>query len=271
MFLEYIHGTTVEELSRAIGSESTFGTATQHKRLLDQMAKIQAEVATFTFNKIGSLYYSEETSRFSIGPDLETGRGPWDSASHYYQDLADVRLKRALKRLRNKPSFALPLLLSHLLSHRGAEPAGPFTLVNRDFGAHNILVDEDFNIVGIVDFDGVMALPIEAAAQYPVLSDLDIDPPSFPKSEDRPLAMERIERVMPFIQHYKQCLIRHEADMKNGSSPVSDLLESAAAFAYKGMIEYATPGSPIDTWHSWALDRLREYAVADEPSRSSIA
>ena len=37
---------------------------------------------------------------------------------------------------------------------------GPFRLVNRDFGAHNILVEDNYSIVGIVDFDSVAPILI---------------------------------------------------------------------------------------------------------------
>lgn len=62
---------------------------------------------------------------------------------------------------------------------------------------HNILVDSDFNTVGIVDFDAVMSLPMDAAAQYPVLSGLEPDPPSF--VYDKTAALRRIKRTRPHI------------------------------------------------------------------------
>ena len=51
-FSSNIHGTTAEGLqagiNRATNSWSgTYGTAEQHARFLEQMAKIQAEIATF--------------------------------------------------------------------------------------------------------------------------------------------------------------------------------------------------------------------------------
>jgi hypothetical protein len=83
---------------------------------------------------------------------------------------------RGSRKVRETPSFALPVLLNHLMGIHSQERTGPFRLFNRDFGAHNILVDNDFNIVGIIDFDGVVASPLEAAAQYPVLSAMGLDP-----------------------------------------------------------------------------------------------
>jgi hypothetical protein len=74
----------------------------------------------------------------------------------------------------------LPAILTLLRLHGGpAETTGPFRLTNRDFGAHNLLVDDDFDIVVVIDFDGVMAAPLAAVAQYPALSFLDPDPPGF--------------------------------------------------------------------------------------------
>ncbi|KAJ4304254.1 hypothetical protein N0V88_001867 [Collariella sp. IMI 366227] len=69
-------------------------------------------------------------------------------------------------------------------------PTGPFRLTNRDFEAHNTLVNSDFNIVGVIDFDGVIAAPLEVVAQYPVLSCLQIEPLGVVYTN--PVAVERV-------------------------------------------------------------------------------
>jgi hypothetical protein len=46
------------------------------------MAAMQVTLSLFTFNQIGSLYQDEQTSDFFIGPEVETGKGPWASATN---------------------------------------------------------------------------------------------------------------------------------------------------------------------------------------------
>lgn len=266
MFLEYIHGTTASDFRWEVDSgPGLYGTPEQHARFLDQLARIQAETATFTFDRIGSLCWSEETSSFFIDPDMETGKGPWASAAEYYRDYAGHLLERAAtsgpSSLMDRPSFALPLLLDHLLERHaaeatGGEAAGRFRLVNMDLGAHNTLVDAEFNIVGVVDFDAVVALPLDAAAQNPVLTGLAIEPPGF--RTERPAVRERIEQSRKHIQWYRECIAKHEASLGDGTSPLADRMDSTAALAYYGMRRYASHmGEWNATWYSWAMDVLR--------------
>jgi hypothetical protein len=264
MLLEYIHGTTAAELREIHGTApATYGTPEQDHKFRKQMAKIQAEVLSFTFPLIGSLYYSEDKSSFYIGPSLETGKGPWKTSTDYYRDLADHRLKnaaaRGVPRAKDSPAFALPVLLNHLMTIHSEEHTGPFRLINRDFGAHNILVDNDFNIVGVVDFDGVMAGPLEMAAQYPVLSCMTLEPPGVVQTNPHVLA--RIERTKPVLAGYKEWLGKYEAELGDGSAAVAGRLGSTSALVFLGLLRCAALSpSENEEWFTSALGMLREYA-----------
>ncbi|KAI2463405.1 kinase-like domain-containing protein [Annulohypoxylon bovei var. microspora] len=274
MLMEYIHGTTAAELQIIKDSEpAIYGSIEQDRKLRDQMAKIQAEVLSFKFQDIGSLYYSEDTSSFFIGPDVETGKGPWKLSTDYYYDLADNLLKntaaRCSEKAKNSPSFILPTLLNHLLGIHSEERAGPFRLVNADFGAHNILVDDDFNVVGIVDFDGVRAAPLEAAAQFPVLSCMGLEPPGH--VDPRPAVQERIKRSKPQIDRYKEFLIKHEAELGDGSAPVGHRLGSTSALIYKAFQNYSMLStSSYEKWFEFALKVTRDYADGLEASEGQV-
>jgi len=125
------------------------------------------------------------------------GKGPWTSAMDYYDDLANhvlrVCVADAVPEVQESSSFAVPMLFKHLISLYGYSIGRniPFGLTNRDFGAHNFLVNDEIEIIGVIDFDGVMAAPIELVAQYPRLTELDREPPGH--VETRPLVIERIE------------------------------------------------------------------------------
>jgi hypothetical protein len=92
----------------------------------------------------------------------------------YYTDLANHALQvcvaDAAPDVQTSCSFAIPILFKHLISLYGqnSSTGGPFSLTNRDFGAHNLLVNDDFEIIGVIDLDGVMAAPIEVVAQVKV-------------------------------------------------------------------------------------------------------
>ena len=53
----------------------------------------------------------------------------------------------------------------------------PFPLVHPDFGSYNILVDDQYNIQSIIDWDRVATLPIEFTGIFP--ADLVAFPDAF--------------------------------------------------------------------------------------------
>lgn len=163
ILMEYIHGSVASELRQAKSCAlQMFGTPEQDRNFRGQMAQIQATVASFRFLQTGSLYHNPNTDEFYIGPELQTGRRPWTSPTEYYEDLVAHLLKSASisDELKEKQSSMLSSTLSHLMRIHGKEKSGPFRLINRDFSAHNILVNDSFEILGVIDFDGVKTAPV---------------------------------------------------------------------------------------------------------------
>jgi aminoglycoside/choline kinase family phosphotransferase len=50
------------------------------------------------------------------------------------------------------------------LEGRHNNRGGPFSLKNRDFGVHNLLVNDGFETIGVIDLDGFMAAPTDVVA-----------------------------------------------------------------------------------------------------------
>ena len=96
-------------------------------------------------------------------------------------------------------------------------------------------MDDNFDIVGVIDFDGVIAAPLEVVAQYPVLSFLETEPPGFVPT--KPAMIERIRRTAPKLREYKELLAAAELGQQ-GSTVVADRLGSRSAGVYKGMAAY---------------------------------
>ncbi|KAI0531814.1 kinase-like domain-containing protein [Xylaria digitata] len=270
MLMEYVHGTMAyEQQFFKHCTPSTFGTLEQDQRFRQQMAKIQAQMLAFQFPKIGSLYYDEDTESFFIGPDMITGKGPWESSADYYRDLTDTLLKEMAARYHddaeNTRPFYLPVLLNHLMSIHGKQSNGLFSLVNRDFGTHNILVDNDFNILAVIDFDGIFAAPPEAGAQYPIFSGMRVDLPD--KAETNPYVLERIEQTKPKLIEYRELMMKYESEFMDGNVTTSSLLGSQAALIYQGFEECrGSLGTRDEKWHAAAIEMLREYAEAQGSS-----
>ncbi|KAF2454686.1 hypothetical protein BDY21DRAFT_416653 [Lineolata rhizophorae] len=267
ILMEYVNGTVATEL-REIKKCDTglFGTPDQDREFRRQMANIHVTMSSFTFDQIGSLYQDEQTSEFVIGPDIETGKGPWTSSMEYYADLANHALQvcasSAPDEVLTSCSFTIPILFKHLMSLYGhnCSVGGSFSLANRDFGAHNLLVDEDFKIVGVIDLGGVMAAPIEAVAQYPVLTVLNREPPGH--VETRPAAIDRIRRTEPRLKEYRDLVELAEARLgiSKGNTAIASLMLSEATSVFQGLLRYGSYQKFVnDKWMDAYLKLLREH------------
>ncbi|KAH6707915.1 hypothetical protein BKA61DRAFT_739162 [Leptodontidium sp. MPI-SDFR-AT-0119] len=258
ILMDYIDGTVATELRVARNCElGSFGTPSQDRKFREQMASIQVELSSFKFDRIGSLYQDEKTSDFFIGPETETGKGPWTSSMDYFADLASHALQVCVADaeldVQTSCSFAVPILFKHLISLYGQKSSwtGPSSLTNRDFGAHNLLVNDDFEISGVIDFDGVMAAPMEVR-----------EPPGH--VETRPLAIDRIKRTEPKLKEYKNFVEAAEARMggsMNGEASVANMMLSNATSVFQGLLRFASHQKFVnDKWMEANLRLLREHA-----------
>ena len=212
MIMAYINGTTAIKLSGRKGYPPfVFGTEEQDARLKQQMAHIQVDLARCRFDSIGSLRFNGITNEFFIGPEVVTGLGPWKFSFAYYNDIAEYALKSSASNdeLRSRHSFAVPLVFKDLVARFCSDDTGPFSLTNRAFGFHNVLVDENFAVIGVIRLDGIMAAPKEVVGQFPELSGLDPPAPGIPPSN--PLVLKREQKEKPLIESYA-ALLRGLAD-----------------------------------------------------------
>ena len=104
-----------------------------------------------------------------------------------------------------------------------------------------MLVDDDYNIIGFIDFDGVIAAPIELVAQLPLFSGLERPIPGFVETGE--FALKRIERTKHKVS---QCIefvrgANAEAEVTVGlaaAGGLPDAMVSDAASAVQGMNAY---------------------------------
>jgi len=91
--------------------------------------------------------------------------GPFRSAKEYYQAWSMSKQGRPECGSRPNPNFPKRVAqIAHLIS---SQNSGPFALFHTDFGNHNILVDDEYNIVGVIDWIDAHVLPMEFCAIYP--------------------------------------------------------------------------------------------------------
>jgi hypothetical protein len=262
MLISYMHGTIASDLWDAqdcgIG---TFGSPEQDRRFWSQMASYHAQLASLTFDKIGSLH--QDGANFTIGPEIETGEGPWDTPEQYYEALVRHRMKvantDAPSEVRESQTFSYPTKFMQLMESAEDRNTGPFGLANRDFGAHNVLVDNEFNIVGFIDFDGVMAAPSAVVAQLPVFMGMLRPVPGF--VETRELALKCLKETAHLLPRYvelvQEAVAEQEASTgKKDIRGFSDLLMSDAASIVQGLNDFGQHRSLANDRWSAAFDLL---------------
>lgn len=246
--MDYIHGNVASEMRLAKDCAlGLYGTPEQDWSFRREMAMIQAVLATFTFDQIGSLYQGPATEEFFVGPDIETDKRPWSNSSDYYADMAQhslqVCVNNAAPEVLTSASFTLPVIFTDLMEFCGGSdgnssngPAAPFCLTNRDLGPHNLLVDEEFHIVGVIDLDGIMAAPYEVAAQFPLFAGLDPEPPGH--FETKPMALERIKRTEPLIREYNGMVKEIEEGANSPGQKIWNIMLSNGARVVQGLSQY---------------------------------
>lgn len=160
--MEYIYGQPArDELANATPDQDAY--------FLKQMAYFQCKLAEIRFKKIGSIV--QITDGFVIGPDVETGAGPFEKETDYYEAVAKHRISRAkrLKLLEKGCSFNgadLFFIFLHVLRSNGdTKSRSDYGLANRDSGPHNYLVDDDFKVVALIDLDFVIAAPLHCVGR----------------------------------------------------------------------------------------------------------
>jgi Phosphotransferase enzyme family len=114
------------------------------------------------FNKIGSIFKNPEIGQYEIGPLPNGLGGPYSTATEYYRAWAAAN--------NSKPGATsdFPSRIETIASIISENDSGPFRLIHPDFGHNNIIVDDDFNILSVIDWEYSFVGPPELAARFPL-------------------------------------------------------------------------------------------------------
>jgi hypothetical protein len=272
IIMEYVDGNVASELRETKGCAlGLFGTVEQDRRFRQQMANIQVQLASCQFDQIGAIHEGMEDGKFVIGREIDTGRGPWSSASAYYADLVKHVLNTCVQDARPAISgFPLPIVFEYLIGIYGDSHNnhGPFSLTNRDYGAHNIIVNDEFEILAVIDFDGVIAAPVEIVAQYPLDAFMNVPPLGY--VSPKPAVIQRVKFEKPKLNEYKQLLKDAEKRLYGDKAEhlgFADSLLSTPASIYQGMMDYQLhSGSRNMVWMEIYSELLRRSLDMRRPS-----
>lgn len=177
------------------------------------------------FDSIGAIYRTS-SGEYDVGPIAGFG-GPFKTATEYYEAWAkSAKSNIGIKPEKNQPFPARLQTIARRISNYNL---GPFSVVHVDFGNYNILVDDEYNIRSIIDWDCAAVLPIEFAAVYP--ADLHTLPEIYwigsPMDNDQRREEERDEKVIR--ERYIE-FIEAEEEKRGFKKRLSHELEGMNAF-----------------------------------------
>ena len=194
MLIEGCYGNSLQDVDHSIynlpvsftllhlvyrNSSNSLKVSTQ-EHIFTQWTSFQAELAAFTFPQIGSIsQFSTDTGPIigaiaSSSIDGLLTAGPFHSGWDYFVAVAEGLVAHALQVKRSDTEssrFATlgPLVFRNIV--RDTEifksSKGPFHFNHMDMGMQNILIDDDFNFVAVIDWELAQSAPWEVN-HYPM-------------------------------------------------------------------------------------------------------
>jgi hypothetical protein len=99
------------------------------------------------------------SGKYEIGPLANGLGGPFDTATEYYQAWATKHLYVS------SATSDLPVRIHELAPFISRSDRGPFRILHPDFAVHNVIVDEGYNILSVIDWEFAYVGPCELATQ----------------------------------------------------------------------------------------------------------
>ncbi|KAJ2892886.1 hypothetical protein MKZ38_009264 [Zalerion maritima] len=191
MLLEGFYGNT---LHNVVSDMCNLSVATQ-EYIITQWTMAQAELATLAYPRIGSISSVSKTGepvidRLATAPaEGFRDEGPFPSATEYFAAvgdaaisrlyLSDTDLKGSSMSFTRLGTFIFRDIVHNTASFEDSETDGRFPLNHMDLGTQNILVDECFNFLAIIDWEFAQTAPWQVnhyPMPFPLLgSDTEIE------------------------------------------------------------------------------------------------
>ena len=209
--MEFVEGNTAEELSRNFPGDHDGIPEKFQDKFWRQIAWVMIQLASVRVLKIGSLYRDiANRDAFTVGPLVETGSGPYDSVAHFYDDyplaldtslrinhMEEVEGQGALLRYFKELAKSFPQATTSRTGNDRGELGG-FGLLNGDLGPNNVLVDHEFKVLAVIDWDDVLSVPDTALYRIPAFMGIDLGIPGR-FSKTNPASMKRLQLCRRFV------------------------------------------------------------------------
>ncbi|CAG9993120.1 unnamed protein product [Clonostachys byssicola] len=140
-------------------------------KVASQFAEILFQLENLSFDTLGRISCGQncDQSPEIIPVDPDACRQPSTSLEWFYNERQRKNKLAMAQHVGDKQWISACWILKAAISHIISEDRvyGPFPLCHPDLHYGNILFDEDYNITGIIDWDGAQTVPLERLAVSP--------------------------------------------------------------------------------------------------------
>ncbi|CAG8897234.1 unnamed protein product [Penicillium egyptiacum] len=169
-----------------VGIDLGMEVPSSHKSyVIARMAEIQVELSRIQLPKIGTILHRNDDGSFEQGPIPGIG-GPFETAAEFFKAwAAKIEFGLSKDRLREVAGSLADELSSSASSFRSSvgtsaeslsvRNRGPFPLYHGDFGHSNMIFDDEYKLLGVIDWEAAFAGPWEISGEFPLT--LSIVPP----------------------------------------------------------------------------------------------
>ncbi|KAJ5544074.1 hypothetical protein N7494_005353 [Penicillium frequentans] len=188
-----------------------------------KMAEIQINLSRVRLPKIGTILRLNEDGSFEQGPIPGIG-GPFETATEFFQawavkvefGISEAKLREAAGSLADELSISASSFMSSVATLAGkisVQDNGPFPLCHGDFGHNNMIFDDNYKLLGVIDWEAAYAGPWEMFGEFPL--SLSIIPPDmdatwnydengFPKDAE---SVQRLDYVTAVIEKEEEMCV----------------------------------------------------------------
>ncbi|KAF8816734.1 hypothetical protein BYT27DRAFT_7237737 [Phlegmacium glaucopus] len=189
ILMECLPGRALDLQDTEEDDEQYVQTSVAAEMVFQQLAAFIMQLASLQFDKIGTLQEQPVGSgTFSIAEYFDSGivypeergkiyeassiKGPFSTVSEYHSALLSLNHNFALADPEDEDGdYLRSVQQCRLLQPKLSLPQyenGPFVVNHDDLSSSNILVDDDYNITGVLDFPGTI-VPLPSLCVYPII------------------------------------------------------------------------------------------------------
>lgn len=230
IIMSFINGTPLNDLwwGHKLGQHTKEQNEQYRLRALKGVAAAMKQLGQFSFSKGGFLEFDDEGKPCDVGPmrlfdhydvihRIKTGdydnRDPWFVEAGPFDEPED-QYKATLFLHEDTPEYeGEKKLLSELISCITENSGDMFDLAHPDFAVQNVIVSEEGELRGIIDWDGVAAVPMSIGSRaYPMWLRRDWDFHWYEYNEDEEARHACWEDSPAQLKEYRRLYARYLAE-----------------------------------------------------------